>query len=146
MQWLLPSFLRNANLLILVMASNKGLRDSYDKFLAYRDSALYRLNHNSQVCYLQAVLNDYFDYTLRRIRILDFSSFGAIFFWVDTDTSHVVFMGDDSPVFFYNDDVGIDFTVQIPTGVATDDSTIAHLKALVNFYKLAGKQYSLQWV
>lgn len=145
-QWLLPSFLRLPNISLFLLAANKGLRDSYTVFLTYRDSALYRLNHNSQVCYLQAVLNDYFDFTLRRICIVDFSAYGAIFFWVDTDTSHVVFMGDENPVFFFNDDVGIDFTVQIPKDIVTDNSSIAHLKSLVNYYKLAGKQYSLQWV
>ena len=144
-QWLLPSFLRNANLVIFVMAANKGLRDSYDKFLVYRDSALYRLNHNSQVCYLQAVLNDYFDQVLRRIRITDFSSYGATYVWVDTDSdsTHWKFVSETESIYFYNDDVGIDFSVQVPKDKFTDSSSMAHLKALVNYYKLAGKQYSI---
>ena len=145
-QWLLPSFLRLPNIALFTLSANKGLRDSYAVFLTYRDSALYRLNHNSQVCYLQGVLNDYFDATLRRIRVIDFTAYGASFFWVDTDTPHIVFMGDDSPVFFYNDDVGIDFTVQIPNGLVSDDYSIARLKSLVNYYKLAGKTYILQWI
>ncbi|MEG3973471.1 hypothetical protein QT970_02480, partial [Microcoleus sp. herbarium8] len=35
-------------------------------FLAFRNQALYKVNHNSQICYLQAVLNDSFDNTQRR--------------------------------------------------------------------------------
>ena len=55
-------------------------------------------------------------------------------------------MGDDNVVYFYNDDVGIDFTVQIPIGLVSDLSSVSLLKSLVNYYKLAGKTYSLQWV
>ena len=145
-QWLLPAFLRLPNIALLVLAANKGLRDTYSVFLTYRDSALYRLNHNSQVCYLQGVLNDYFDTTLRRIRVIDFTVYGATFFWSDTDTPHIVFMGDDHEVYFYNDDVGLDFTVQIPNGLVSDAYAIARLKSLVNYYKLAGKTYLLQWI
>ena len=145
-QWLIPSFLRQPNIALLLLAANKGLRDTYAVFLSYRDSATYRLNHNSQVCYMQGVLNDYFDADARRIVIVDFTAYGAIFFWVDTDTTDIVFMGDDNVVYFYNDDVGIDFTVQIPIGLVSDLSSVSLLKSLVNYYKLAGKTYSLQWV
>ena len=33
----------------------------HEDFLKYRKAKIYRLTHNSQVCYLQAVLNDAFD-------------------------------------------------------------------------------------
>ena len=95
---------------------------------------------------MQGVLNDYFDADARRIVIVDFTAYGAIFFGVDTDTTDIVFMGDDNVVYFYNDDVGIDFTVQIPIGLVSDLSSVSLLKSLVNYYKLAGKTYSLQWV
>lgn len=145
-QWLIPSFLRLPNIALLLLAANKGLRDTYAVFLNYRDNVTYRLNHNSQVCYMQGVLNDYFDSEERRIVVVDFTEYGSLFFWVDTDTGHIVFMGDDEEAFLYPDDVGIDFTVQIPADIVNDDYSISQVKALVNYYKLAGKTYILQWV
>lgn len=145
-QWLIPSFLRQPSIALLLLAANKGLRDTYAVFLNYRDNVNYRLSHNSQVCYMQGMLNDYFDSEDRRIVVVDFSEYGALFFWPEEDLGEIIFIGDDEETFFYGDDVGIDFTIQIPADIVNDDYSIAQMKALANYYKLAGKIYILQWV
>ena len=142
-QWLVPVWLRQPNILLLVLTCNWALRETYANFLTFRTATLYRLAHNGQVCSLQAMLNDLFDVTARRIRIVDFASYGSIFFWVDTDNPHVVFMGDDNVVYFYPDDVGLDFTVELPSDIVTTTYELALLKAQVNLYKLPGKQYNI---
>ncbi len=147
-QWLIPTWLRQANLLLLVIASNWALCETYNTFLIYRDSVNYQLAHNGQVCYLQAMLNDFFDAVERRIRVIDFTAYGTTFFWEETDILHLVNMGDDinPPVCFFADDVGVDFTVQLPSAVVWDVPTLAYVKAKVNEYKLAGKVYDIEFV
>ena len=51
--------------------------------------------------------------------------------------------GDDNVIYFYADDVGTDFTIQLPSDIVTTDSEMAYLKGLVNQYKLPGKQYNI---
>ena len=145
-QWLIPTWLRQANLLLLVIASNWALCETYNTFLIYRDSVNYQLAHNGQVCYLQAMLNDFFDAVERRIRVIDFTAYGTTFFWEETDILHLVNMGDDHVVYFFADDVGVDFTVQLPSAVVWDVPTLAYVKAKVNEYKLAGKVYDIEFV
>ncbi len=145
-QWLIPTWLRQANMVLFLLSANWALRETYNSFLIYRDSVNYQLAHNGQVCYLQGMLNDFFDAADRRIRVVDFTTYGATFFWEETDTARLVNMGDDHVVYFFNDDVGVDFTVQLPSDVDWDIETLAYIKAKVNEYKLAGKVYDIQLV
>lgn len=142
-QWCVPVWLRNSNLLIMVLAANYPLREVHNDFKDYVEAVDYRLQHNYQTCYLQAMLNDKFDLALRRIRVVDFEVFGAIFFWDDADLLDKN-LGDDNVQFFWADDTGYDFTIQLPTAIVTSDAELASLKANVNRYKLAGKQYFIQ--
>ena len=145
-QWLIPTWLRQANIVLFLLAANCALRETYNTFVIYRDSVNYQLAHNGQVCYLQAMLNDFFDAEERRISVVDFTAYGTTFFWEETDIPHLVNMGDDHIIFFFADDVGVDFTVQLPSAVVWDIPTLAYLKAKVNEYKLAGKVYDIELV
>ena len=55
----------------LTYAAVTPLNYIHTRFLEFRKDAAYRLNHNGQVCYLRAVLNDTFDPELRRITVTD---------------------------------------------------------------------------
>lgn len=58
---LLPTFLRQPVIYGLLHAAGRVLdRTTYRDFLTARDEHNYKLNHNGQVCYLRAVLNDAF--------------------------------------------------------------------------------------
>ena len=133
-------------MVLFFLSANYALRETYNTFVTYRESVNYQLAHNGQVCYLQAMLNDFFDAAERRIRVVDFTAYGAIFFWEETDIPHLVNMGDDHVLYFFNDDVGVDFTVQLPRDVSWDVPTLAYVKAKVNEYKLAGKVYNIELV
>src|SRR5580700_12255197 len=59
-----------------------GPKYIYGLFMANRAANLYLLGHNSQVCYMEAALNDTFDNTLRRIYISDGSAEDAVTVWL----------------------------------------------------------------
>ena len=67
---LLPMCLRGNRMKGFVKACAEPLKYVGDAFEDYREGSDYRLTHNSQVCYLKAVLNDKFDPLLRGITIL----------------------------------------------------------------------------
>jgi hypothetical protein len=142
-QWIMPTWLRNANATIMVLAANYPLREVHNQFKDYVDAVDYRLKHNYQTCYLQAMLNDKFDLIDRRIRVIDFEVWGALFFFDDSENRDLN-CGDDNVQFFWADDVGYDYTIQIPSTIVTTNAEMASLRANVNRYKLAGKQFYIQ--
>ena len=119
-----------------------------------RTDNLYTLAHSSQVCYLQAVLNDVFDPIARGIYIAD----GP---YVDPDFIYKV--DEDKPLFIdlvaevgtgiipHPDPVplytgcetyiaGVQFMVMVPSAVAAAPGyDVYRLKALVNEYRLVSK-------
>lgn len=75
---LLPSFLRSSRILLLVRAAVQGVSSLYGIFTVNRNANIYRLSNNSQVCYLEKVLNDAYDKTNRKIHIDDYSAYGTL--------------------------------------------------------------------
>lgn len=142
--WLTPTWLRQPTVLVIVMAVTWPLRQVYNSFLSFTQAKLYRLNHNGQVCYLEAVLNDAFDATLRRIWIGDFAGKERIYFWPEAERRDVDF---SITQYFWPDsdyaDSGVDFTIHLPLDIVTSVAQMAYLKSLANEYKLAGKNYNI---
>ncbi len=141
--WLIPVWLRKSNLLLLVMVVTWPLRQVYNSFLLFTEAKLYRLRHNGQVCFLEAVLNDAFDGASRRIYISDFDGKQRIYFWPEAERRDVNF-GITQYFWAETDyaDSGMDFTIHLPVDVVTTTAQMAYLKSLVNEYKLAGKNYN----
>ncbi len=59
----LPSFLRRRVVFGLLRAMCAPIKTLYANFLSARESHLYSITHNGQVCYLRAALNDAFKTT-----------------------------------------------------------------------------------
>lgn len=141
--WLVPVWLRHSNFMLLMRAMIYPIKQVYDKMVTYRIQVLYRINHNCQVCYFQKVLNDRFDAIDRRIRIVDFAGRDRIYFYSDAARRDVYF----GTKYFWPEDAyhdsGVDFTVQIPTAVATTYYDFELLKSLIAEYRLAGKAYNI---
>ena len=141
--WLTPEWLRADTLLLLCKAWIWPLIQVYEKFILFRDAKLYRLRHNSQVCFYQKVLNDRFDAIQRRIEIVDFDGHDRIYFWSDAARLDVYF----GTQYFWPDstyaDSGVDYTVRIPADIATTNSDYQQLVGLINEYKFAGKGYNI---
>lgn len=109
-------------------------------FTNFRAKTAYIMAHNSQVCYLQALLNDKFDYTQRRITLRDGSLYNRDYIFTD---------GEQQPQYlgnFYLEmnaefaDSGYDFIVRLNGFMLSADERIQLLNYL-NIFKLAGKRY-----
>ena len=122
---------------ILAMPLNKLL----DDFKRERRKDLYNLTHNSQVCYLRKILNDEFDSTKRRIKIED-GKRNIMRYIYQRNENRPLYLGR---VFLYQRgeyiDGGVDFVVVLPQGLEYDRYK---LEALINFYKLAGKRWTIR--
>lgn len=141
---LLPEWLRFNAILILLKGWIWPLIQIYEQFLLFRDSKLYRLKHNSQVCYYQKALNDRFDSIQRRIQIIDFGGQDRIYFWSDAAKQDVYF---DTHYFWPDSaylDSGVDYTILLPVDVAVTNSDYQHLIALINEYRFVGKSFNIQ--
>lgn len=136
---LTPPFLRD-KVLYFVYAVFKPLQELHDVWLHNRASNLYKINHNSQVCYLRAALNDAFDYDLRRINIIAGNKYKKKYIYTRAEQKPVylgvlyVHSRDDY------EDTGVDFIVEIPNDLVYNED---QMKATINFYKLASKRYKI---
>lgn len=138
---LLPTFLRGKELFAFARAMVQPVYSLMGWFEVNRQANLYNLKHNGQVCYLRAVLNDAFDMQLRRIRLEDSERLDWVFvypeaadrpLWLDT-----VVIASEA----FTSDEGTDFTVIVPSDLSR--AIIPQMISLVNYYKLAGKRYSI---
>ncbi len=147
--WLLPRMVRtvfNVAWLKALVQPVVLIYTGLNGFLSYRNNIQYKLNHNGQVCYLEAALNDTFDTAERRIYLTDAG--GDVITLINRDTDGNALIINDDPnggIIIHNDSAyfggSYDFIVNIPYQFSEAD--IYQLRALVNFYKLAGKRYDV---
>lgn len=148
--WLLPTFLRKANHIAWLDSLCTPLKEVYEAFLKYRDRVNYKLSHNSQVCYLQAVLNDAFDSQQRRIAIENGRFLQALYVYT-AEEQRPVYIG--SQYIYTDEDLlsgNTDFVIKVPlelrpSGAIALEGLVNDIKALTNEYKLASKTYNIQW-
>lgn len=138
---LIPTFLRNKINFAFVRAMVQPVYSLMSRFEANRQANIYNIGHNGQVCYLRAVLNDAFDMELRRIRLEDSARYDWTFvypeaadqpLWLET-----VLIASEA----FTGDEGTDFTVICPGDLSR--AIVPQMISLLNYYKLAGKRYSI---
>jgi hypothetical protein len=145
--WLIPKVLRTGFNVAWLKALVAPVVTLYNELLSYREDVLYKLSHNGQVCYLEGALNDAFDIVLRRIYISDAG--GAVVTLINRDTDdNLTFINRDSDgdaLLIHNDSAyfggSYDFIVNIPYQFT--EAEMYRLKALVDYYKLAGKRFDV---
>lgn len=146
-QLLLPTFLRKKVLVTWLEVLTTPLTRLHTSFMNFRIDALYKLNHNGQVCYLQAVLNDAFDFTDRRIYISDATIIEwTRFLWLESEDKPILL--ETSEVFILNSErfIGadsIDFVVNVPRIAKLSMDEYNRMHALLRYYKLASKRYTI---
>lgn len=116
-------------------------------FLQFKDNVSYKLSKNSQICYLESVLNDALDNSQRRIFITDANSIDMLISYEYPDIERRIIVSDSSqfadytvityPNFVIGDNLH-KFIVNVPIECVSKEP---QLRALTNLYKLAGKQY-----
>lgn len=138
---LTPTFLRKEKHLAWLRALHFPLIKVIDDFNLKRNENLYNLKHNGQVCYLRKGLNDRFDISQRRIKIMDGNQFKRKYIYTDSEQKPqylgVMYLRDDADY----SDTGVDFIVQVPPNLVYNEY---EMKALINFYKLASKRYKIE--
>lgn len=150
---MLPTFHRRPLLSAIVFALVAPLRYIYVKFLAMRGDNIYRLEHNGQVCYLRAAINDMFDASKRRITIADFESnpiTGKIIFKREIDPKAIITQREKMAPLTINRRgfvgvSGCDFVINIPMELQ-DSINEPRLRAVINMYKLVSKRYLINYI
>ena len=138
---LTPTFLRKPKMVAWLRALAIPLNKLLYQFQQARESDLYNLAHNSQVCYLRKSLNDEFDKVKREINIEDGKQ-NARLYTYPRSANKPLYLGK---VYLYQRgsyiDGGVDFVVVLQRDLEYD---FYKLEALVNFYKLAGKRWTIE--
>lgn len=146
---LTPPFLRRLKLVDFLEALLKPLEEVNFKLKLFRGQSIYKVTHNGQVVYLQAVLNDKYDNDQRRIKIDDFPIFDPLWIYPDAD-ENPVYIG--SPALYTSEEAfsatEFDFLVFVPMEYRPFETTerenfLTQIKSLINYYKLASKRYDI---
>jgi hypothetical protein len=148
-RWLIPPALRQENTIAWLRALVKPSVIVYHSFRRYRRQKLYELMITGQVCYLERLLNDKYDYTLRRIRIVDSVDRSPVVFYQEDEQKPVVFYqeGEGPEVVFYTEgeagNLRDDFIIEVPLSIVFITNEMIEL---VKIFKLAGTIFSIQRV
>lgn len=143
----LPVRLRTDSVLAMFSTLINGAVYVYDQLTIYDADVRYKLAHTSQVCSIEGVLNDTFDPIERRIYLQDAGGSIVTILNRDTDEPPYIVLDKDAytALVIHKDssyDGGTyDFVVVTPYTLTEADKY--RLKAMVNFYKLAGKRYDI---
>ena len=153
-KYMVPVRLRQPKTLAWLQVLVQPVNYLYSLFNASRASDLYVLAHSSQVCYLEAVLNDVFDPVDRGIFISDGPYVDPAFIYKVVEDkplfidlvieagSAVIPAPDPVPLFTDAETylLGVQFVVNVPTGVAASSTYDIHrLRAIVDKYRLVSK-------
>ena len=144
---LTPTFLRKEKFLAWLRAVHFPLIKIVDNFNFNRNENLYNLAHNGQVCYLRKVLNDRFDISRRRIKILEGNRYKRRYIYTLGEKNPFYLAGEENggktlylrQSYDYAD-TGVDFIVLVPPRLIYNEY---EMKALVDFYKLSSKRYKI---
>jgi hypothetical protein len=148
---LLPTFWRVPLLAALAYAVVSPLAYLHARLARFRGETLYRLDHNGQVCYLRAVLNDQFDPVERRVTITETAGVASILMLYRREEEReqlVPARGAGALVVNRRGFGGVnavDFWVNIPIALR-DAIDVTRMGAIVSAYKLASKRFSINYV
>ena len=145
--WLTPRWLTKEAFRIFLKACMYPLVLIHNAFIRYRNAKLYEIAINYQVCYMEAFLNDRFDFTLRRIYIEDAETVEQLYMYTRDEERPINLYerSEDSPVPLYTrgevlGDLVNDFIVWVPIGCVYDEPEMRAMIAT----KLCGKRYKIE--
>lgn len=145
-----PSFLRDELTIVLLRAFLSPLDDLHAQFTSLKNGIDY--NNYSQVCYMQAMINDYFDPLERRIKIknshMDQDSY---LLWKESVKKPIRFYKEGSENYrpfgwSMEGQLGTrnsDFDIVLPKGFRLSEEEENKMRNLVNQSKLASKIYRI---
>jgi len=145
--WNVPLSKRKPKILARLNACLTSIMFTYSLLLQFRKVKNYQLLITPQVCYLEKLLNDKYDYTLRRIRIGDPVYYDPIYIFIESEAKPVYLpiVNEQSPLWLYTDgETGLikdDFIVFVPLALSFDEK---EMRAVIDSYRLAGKKYKIE--
>ncbi|WP_038531813.1 hypothetical protein [Formosa agariphila] len=147
----LPINIRQPRVIAYLHALISPLVNLHYNWRQYRLANIYKLEHSWQVCSMRGALNDRFDAEQRRIFINDGDVHAAFYIYTE---------GEDRPNYIYTEtEIGLganktwlynenelvgsaaDFTVYVPLEIMNLQQY--EVIGLIDFYKLAGKNYKI---
>lgn len=143
----IPQELRFDEVIALTLVFVSPVVLLYNLFTNFRNFVLYKIKITPQVCYLQKMLNDSYDISLRRIYLLDGVSQQAAYVYLESENkpTYIYTETESQPLYIYLDGEllasGFDFVVFVPKTVSFQ---VNEMTARINDYKLAGKYFKIQ--
>lgn len=138
--------LRTTSVFSFVYAFIGGIIHLYNKQLDFDKDVSYKLQHTSQVWAIEKVLNDALDPFERRIYLSNIASNEIVPLQRDTDLEPLILQDDGTlatPLYPDSGYEGSDYDFVVKAPLSLSDNELYKLKALVNYYKLAGKRYDI---
>ncbi len=151
---MLPTFLRQPVIYGILHAAGSVLSGkTYKDFTDARKEHNYKLNHNGQVCYLRAVLNDAFDPDARGFDILEVAARGEWLYAITESGTDILLavgeggnasevVGGQAVPLVYNEALlnapQNSFIVSVPYNIY--NTRLPAVAALVDKYKLISKR------
>lgn len=144
--FLIPSLLRLKIVVATADALVRPLGGVFRKFEAFTKSL--DTSVNSQVCYMEAIINNAYDYYERRIFIRDAPINYDDFFVFDENNINGVMLPDDDDAKLWVDNGKLgttiaDFEIVFPKGFSLSGNEIKSLSQVLNSNKLASKKYRI---
>jgi hypothetical protein len=145
--WLLPGYLRQTKTIAWLNVAVSPVVYLYQQFVLFRKNKLYEISITPQVCRLETLLNDKFDFTQRRIYIDDAPERGPEYFYKEPELQPVFLYRESEalPVYFHTEsegaEYGDDFIVYVPLTLVFDN---AEMRSLVKKFKLPGMKFKIQ--
>ena len=139
--WLTPNRLRNTRLLAFFQVICYSIIVLYQNFVRYKTAKEYQLLISPQVCYLQRLLNDRYDYAQRRIIVADADDKAPLVIFTPAELKPV-YLG--SQFIYTNGEAGSikdDFVVKVPGAINFEN---AEMISLIKTYRLAGMKPKIQ--
>lgn len=145
--WFTPAAMLKPNMLAWLSALVAPVRTLHMMFLRYRTQKLYELMITPQVCYLERLLNDKYDFVERRIKIIDAQDKPPLYIFREDELKPVYLFAEseNKPVYIYTEgeagDIKDDFVIQVPKSIVFIDN---EMMQLVKAYRLAAMQPKIQ--
>lgn len=143
----IPPRLRTTRMLAFAAVLSAEINRQYQLFRLNRKSDLYQLIITPQVCYLERLLNDRYDFTQRRIFLTDGIDHPPTYLYQDEEVKPMYMnqVSEDDPVYLYTDgesgDMKDDFIIWVPKDISFEENEMI---GLVKVYKLAGTKFKIQ--
>ncbi len=145
--WLTPQELRKNKLRRLLNIMVAPVVVVYQLFLLYRTAKLYQLKITPQKCYLELLLNNRYDFTLRRIYIDDGVDRPPFYIFQNAELKpkFIRQRSENLPARIYTSgesgSIADDFIVFVPLGLVFEEP---EMTSLIKVYKLAGTKFKIQ--